>query len=187
MIPTAPKAIDTVLGPAQPRQRDRRQAFGDLLAALARALDRSGEIPFIRGAFEQMLRRMVPVRSLHLREAATRWAARTDGVESIAFEVPGAEGLAKGVLEATFDPGCRLGDWDFQMLGIAAHLGALVLEIERNRSQMVRAGLLPAQRPRQDAPVPIVGNTAVMQALRTAVDRVAATDFTVLLEGPSDP
>jgi transcriptional regulator with PAS, ATPase and Fis domain len=157
-----------------------------MLAAVARALNRPGEIPFIRGAFEQMLRRMIPVRSLRLREAATQWAGRSDGIESIVLEVPGPDGSPKGVLEATFDPGCRLGDWDFQMLGVAAHLGALVLEVERNRAQLVRAGLLPAAaRPREDDRSPIVGDTPVMQALRTAVDRVAATDFTVLLEGES--
>ena len=55
---------------------------------------------------------------------------------------------ASGLLEATFDPGCRLGEWDFQMLGIAAQLGALVLEIERSRLQLARAGLLDQQRRR---------------------------------------
>ena len=45
------------------RQRDRRQAFADLLAALTRALDRRNDISLMRGAFEEMLRRVVPVRT----------------------------------------------------------------------------------------------------------------------------
>ena len=40
-----------------PRQRDRRQALGDLLSALTRALDRRSDISLMRGAFEETLRR----------------------------------------------------------------------------------------------------------------------------------
>ena len=93
---------------------------------------------------------------------------------------------APGLLEATFDPGCRLGEWDFQMLGLAAHLAALVLEIERLRVQLARAGLLPVNRPRRDGAAPLIGSTpAHADALRSTIERVAATDFTVLLEGES--
>src|SRR5260370_38751019 len=117
------------------RQPDRRQAFADLLAALARALDRRNDISLMRCAFEEMMRRVVPVRTLHLREVGSRWADRPggSGAASFAVEVPGADPLNIGVLEATFDPGTGLGEWDFQMLAVAAHLGALVLEIERSR------------------------------------------------------
>src|SRR6185436_10322925 len=90
-----------------------------------------------------------------------------------------------GLLEATFDPECHLGEWDFQILGIAAHLGALVLEIERSRRQLARAGLGAASRMRRDGAAPLIGSTPVMQTLRSQIERVAATDFTVLLEGES--
>jgi transcriptional regulator with PAS, ATPase and Fis domain len=78
-----------------------------------------------------------------------------------------------------------LGDWDFQMLSTAAHLGALVLEIERSRTQLARAGLLNPNRSRRDGAAPLIGSTEVMHRLRAAIERVAATDFTVLLEGES--
>jgi DNA-binding NtrC family response regulator len=170
-----------------PRQRDRRQAFPDLLAALTRALDRRLDISLMRGAFEEALRRVVPVRSVQLREAGSRWLSRGDtvrGTESVAFEVPG-DGITHGVLEATFDPGCGLGEWDFQTLGTAAYVGALVLEIERLRIQLVRSGLYPTVRPSRDGAAPLIGTTTVMQALRATIERVAATDFTVLIEGES--
>src|SRR5581483_10411291 len=96
-----------------PRQRDRRQGFADLLDALTRCLDRSKDIGLMRGAFEEMLRRMVPVRALQLREVGSRWAGRlaaAPGVESIALEVRGSDRASSGLLEATFDPGCRLGE-----------------------------------------------------------------------------
>ena len=43
-----------------------------------------------------------------------------------------------------FDLGSRASArWDFQMLGLASHVGAFVLEIERTRLQLARAGALP--------------------------------------------
>jgi len=128
------------------------------------------------------------VRTLQLRDPGSRWSTRYDvppGAESIALDVPGCEPGGPGILEATFGPGSALGEWDFQMLGLAAQVGALVLEIERSRLQLVRAGLLNTLRTRRDAAVPLIGSTPAMHALRAAIDRVAATDFTVLLEGES--
>jgi DNA-binding NtrC family response regulator len=171
-----------------PRQRDRRQAIAEMLAALTRALDRRHDISLMRGVFEQTLRRVVPLRTVQLREPGSRWGSRPEAAsspESVALEVPGADPGAVGVLEASFDPGCRLGEWDFQVLGIAAQLGALVLEIERSRVQLARAGLLHQPRPRRDGVAPLIGSTTIMQTLRSTIERVAATDFTVMLEGES--
>jgi transcriptional regulator with GAF, ATPase, and Fis domain len=176
-----------------PRQRDRRQALTDLFSALTRALDRQSDVSLMRGAFEQMMRRLVPVRTIHLRDSGGRWSGRTDsgaGTESIALDVPGSDPATKGVLEASFDPACRLGEWDFQMLGLGAHIAALVLEIERSRIQLIRAGVLDPSRStrvssKSSKPMPLIGSTPPMHALRASIDRVAATDFTVLLEGES--
>jgi two-component system response regulator HydG len=90
-----------------------------------------------------------------------------------------------GRLEATFDPGCCLGEWDFQLLGLASHIGALVLELERSRVQLMRAGLGGTSRLRRETSTPLVGSTPAMDELRTTIERVAVTDFTVLLEGES--
>ena len=139
----------------------------------------------MRGAFEQMLRRLVPVRTIQLREAGSRWRQSEPGAgtESIALEVPGPDPATKGVLEASFDPACCLGEWDFQMLGLAAHIGALVLEIERGRLRLARTGGAEGQKFRRDRPPSLIGSTPPMEALRSRIDRVAATDFTILLEG----
>jgi hypothetical protein len=173
-----------------PRQRDRRHVLGDLLQALTRSLDRRLDVSLMRGAFEATLRRALPLRAVHLRDGGSRWTNHADAAsapESVALEVPGGNPDMPGVLEATFDPGCCLGDWDFQLLGHAAHIGALVLEIERSRVQLARAGVVAMNRLRPDGSVPLVGSTPVMQELRSTIERVAATDFTVLLEGESDP
>ena len=171
-----------------PRQRDRRQALADLLGALTRAMDCRHDVSLMRGTFEEMLKRLVPVRTVCLRDASSRWAARRDaaaGMESIALEVPGSEPRSQGILEATFDPSCGLGEWDFQVLGMSAHLAGLVLEIERSRLELARGGLSPQPRPSGDAVAPLIGTTPVMQSLRATIERVAATDFTSLLEGES--
>ena len=177
----------------KPRRRDRRRSVADLVATLARSLDRQLDISLMRGEFEDTLRRLVPVRSVQLRDTGGRWAGRVEeggaiesgAIESILLDVPGADPAIGGQLEATFDPGCCLGEWDFQTLGAAAHVGALVLEIERLRLQLARAGLLQTVRVRRDAAAPLVGSTPVMDELRSTIERVGATDFTVLLEGES--
>ena len=170
-----------------PRQRDRREAVPDVLNAIVRALDRRLDVSLMRGAFETALTRAIPIRSVHLREVGSRWERRGNapGPESVTLEVPGADASSQGLLEVTFDPGDGLGDWDFQVLGTAANLGALVLEIERSRTQLARAGLLNPDRSRRDGAAPLIGSTEVMHSLRAAIERVAATDFTVLLEGES--
>jgi len=186
---SAMPATSTVPVARLPRQRDRRQTFADLLGALTRAMDRRHDASLMRGVYEEMLRRIVPVRSVQLRGASSRWLGPRDtapGAESVALEVPGSEATSQGVLEATFDPGSALGEWDFQQLGVCAHVGAMVLEIERLRLELARAGVpSSAARPIRDAVAPLIGTTAVMQALRAAIERVAATDFTILIEGES--
>jgi transcriptional regulator with PAS, ATPase and Fis domain len=181
---SAPSAVSERV----PRQRDRRQGFADLLGILTRALDRRHDVSLMRGAFEETLRKIVPVRWVALRDSATRWPPRPDeanAAESIALEVPGAGGSAQGVLEATFDPSCALGEWDFQLLGLCAHLGAMVLEIERLRVELSRAGVSTVPRPQRDTVAPIIGTTPIMQTLRASIERVASTDFTILIEGES--
>jgi transcriptional regulator with PAS, ATPase and Fis domain len=168
-----------------PRRRDRRRGLTDVLMALTKAIGDRSDPSLVRGAFEEALRQMVPVRSVQLRATGSRWARSqpVPAAESIALEVPGAGG--GGILEATFDPGGCLGEWDFQVLGMSVHVAALVLEIERSRVQLVRAGLSPSTRPRRDGAAPLIGSTPAVQRLRDQIERVAATDFTVLLDGES--
>src|SRR4051794_35989000 len=78
--------------PYTPRQRDRRQAMSDLLASLARALDRRLDISLIRGAFETALAQVIPVRSVHLRDIGSRFGTRpAPAPESVVLEVPGGD------------------------------------------------------------------------------------------------
>ena len=171
-----------------PRQRDRRGGLAAVLAAVVSHIERGDDAALMRGAFEEALRQALPVRSVRLRDNGTRWSGGGDiaaGLERIALDVRGREPALQGVLEASFDPGCRMGEWDFQLLGVAAHIGALVLEIDRCRTHLMRAGLLPSGRPKRDGAAPLIGSAPAMVALRSTIERVATTDFTVLLEGKS--
>jgi transcriptional regulator with PAS, ATPase and Fis domain len=160
--------------------------MGALLATVTRALEHRGDVLLIRSAFEGVLEQLLAVRSVQLRELAERRADRRDAEgESIALEIPSGQRGRQAVLEATFDPGCPLGEWDLQVLGLATHVGALVLEIERGRLQLTRAAAASGGRARRDGAAPLIGSSPVMQALRAAIERVALTDFTVLLEGES--
>ena len=115
--------------PQTPRQRERRQALSELLTGLTKALDRHGNTASMRSVFEEVLGRALPVRSVQLHGTGTCWKPRpepTPGARTIALELPGADSASKGVLEATFAPGTHPSEWDFQMLGLATHIGALV-------------------------------------------------------------
>jgi DNA-binding NtrC family response regulator len=105
--------------------------------------------------------------------------------DSIALEVPGSEPGVRAVLETTFDSNRRPGPWDLQLLELAGSVAALVLEIERSRALLVRAPLTDESRQKSDGAAPLIGSTPAMQVLRSTIERVAGTDFTVLLEGES--
>jgi transcriptional regulator with PAS, ATPase and Fis domain len=169
------------------RRRDRRLAFADFLTALARALEQREDSTPMRDTFEQGLRRLLPVRTVQLRDGGGRPAKgqARQVPESITIDVPAPGPVRPGVLEASLEPGGRLPEWDLQTLGLAAHVGALVLEIDRCRAQLARAGLSSLQRVRRDGAAPLIGSTPVMQALRSTIERVSATEFTILLEGES--
>jgi len=173
-------------GDPTPRGRERRVGIGDVLAALARSMAGKSDAGTFRAAFEESLKRTMLLRSVALRDCAARW--RRDPVpadtESVAFDVAGPTAAQRGILEATFERGGRLGEWDFQLMGHAAHLGALVLEVERARTQSPRVASAVG-RQRRDGAAPLIGSTSVMSDLRERIERVASTDFTVLLEGES--
>jgi len=64
-----------------------------------------------------------------------------------------------------------------ELLDVSAALLSLILQLERNRPMQRR--MLPR---RTEAPV-LLGSSAVMRELRARIERVARTDFAVLIEG----
>ena len=95
------------------------------------------------------------------------------GVLRFPVATPACSGLH---LEVDLDPSCSLDGWDRQLLRDAARVLGLILESR----QEVAGGT--DDRP-ADGAAPLIGSSACMQRLRGQIERVAATDFTVLIEG----
>jgi transcriptional regulator with PAS, ATPase and Fis domain len=152
-----------------------------VLAALAGALARSAAERDLPAVFEQQVQQMLSVRAVRLREIPTRYQARlvtpTRTADSVVLDVPTADPRLQAVLEASCEPDHSLDDGDVEVLTCVAQLGGLVLEASRART------VFRVRHP--DAAAPLVGSTLVMHALRERVERVAVTDFTILVEGES--
>ena len=96
------------------------------------------------------------------------------------FEIPSAVLAQPARIEVVFDPGRTLDGWTCQLLEAATHVAALVLEMERALGR-------PPQfaRIRRDGAAPLIGSSRAIRQVRDRIERVAATDFTILIEGES--
>jgi DNA-binding NtrC family response regulator len=152
-----------------------------LVAALGGALVRNATERDLAAVFERELQRLLAVRAIRLREIPSRYQVRlvtpTRTADSIVLGVPTADPRTQAVLEASCDPERPLDDGGYQSLVAAAQLAGLVLEAARARGALTTSS--------RDGAAPLVGSTSVMQQLRARVERVARTDFTVLVEGES--
>lgn len=152
-----------------------------ILAALRTALmdrTRGHDLPAI---FEQQLQQLLGVQSIRLRELPARAHARLvtpmRSADVIVLDVPAADPTVQAILEATADRQRPLDHRDYEVLHAAAVLAGLILDRRRLDP--------PVQRAERDGAAPLIGSTAAIVALRERVERVAATDFTVLIEGES--
>ena len=152
-----------------------------VLLALGAALVPSGAEHDLEATFERQVRQLLDLRAVRLREVRARYQARlvtpTRTADSIVLGVPTSDPRVQAVLEASCNPNHPLDEPGLDLLTAMAQLGGLVLEVARGRAA-------PRGRPVIGI-APLVGSTPVMQTLRARVERVAATDFTVLVEGES--
>ncbi len=130
--------------------------------------------------FEGEVQRLFGVRGVRLREFPLRQQARlvtpTRTADAVVLAVPNADPRLQAVLEVMCDPDRPIGAAGLTALASCADLGALVLEVARTRDSVVAP---------PDGGTTLVGSSPMMQALRERVQRVAITDFTVLIEGES--
>ena len=153
--------------------------MGQVLRALGDALAGNPIERDLHGVFEREVQQASGVRAVRLRELPARTHARlvtpARSTQSVIMGVPSSDPRVQAVLEAAFDPGSPPGDGDVDLLASAAQLGGLVLESSRARAvTSVRSA---------DGVGPLIGSSGVMQMLRDCVERVALTDFTVLIQG----
>ena len=154
----------------------KRCATALMLETLTTGLATVREPRLVRERFEEQLRTLV---------RATSVTFRQDGEDSrrpnvIAYELPGAPFEPRPWLEAVFDPAKPVDDRARQMLAAGAQVAALLLELERASGRWP----LASARSRSDA-APFIGSSPSIRAVRDRIERVAATDFTVLIEGES--
>ena len=152
-----------------------------MLSAVASALPGCREARQLRQRFESELCELLNARELELRDgpAMVRPPAKTMSVDVR------SGGFTLGAIDAVFDDGERAFDeWDQQLIESACELAALVLIIDRAQ----RAGTLGTAAVagcRADGAAPIVGSSPAIRAVRARIERVAATGFTVLIQGES--
>jgi transcriptional regulator with PAS, ATPase and Fis domain len=160
------------------RATERRRTVGGLLQAVSAALPVMRDVRQLRSLFEEELRALLDARCVVLRDGPAT-VAPIDASMSVDVAA-GPHSL--GAIDVTFDrSNAPLDAWDAQLLDDARHVGAVVLLIER----AVRAGVLATTRHRFDGAAPIIGSSPAIRSVRERIDRVAATNFTVLIEGES--
>jgi transcriptional regulator with PAS, ATPase and Fis domain len=156
------------------RAADRRRSAAALLAAVTSGLAARDTV-LARERFEQVLRSLVKARSIVLCDDPIGVA----GDNVMTFPVPGGVPHHRARIEAVFDPPRLLDGWTCQVLEMATHVAGLILEIDRAQGRSL------AGRNRVDGAAPLIGSSAAIRAVRDRIERVAATDFTVLIEGES--
>jgi DNA-binding NtrC family response regulator len=136
----------------------------------------------VRERFEEDLRSVVRAKSVRFREDLEGNAANPPaGVISCSLPGPAFEGKPR--LEAVFDSARPPDARARQMLAAGAHVAALLLEIERANGRWPLA--CARSRGEADGAAPLIGSSLPIRILRDRIERVAATDFTVLIEGES--
>ena len=164
------------------RRRDRRAGLAVLLASLVPLLRRA-DATGPRVAFEETTRRIVGAEQVRIREGRppAPAPAQDPSLAAVVYDIPG-DPARPMYLEAVRRPARRFDEWDLQLLALASQLAALLLDAERARG--ARAAAPPLVR---DGAAPLIGSTAAMRTLRQTVERVAVTDFTILIEGGTGP
>lgn len=165
------------------RRVERRGGLHTLVRDLAKEIVRARDRRDLASALTERLAGVTPVRSVRLSEVKVAGAGSLQPIRApdyLAFSVPTADPQRRFMLEATFDAPPGLDAWTCQLLESAASLAGVLIEAGRN----ARVAPMPAGDLR-DGAAPLIGASAAMQALRERVERVANTDFTVLIEGES--
>ncbi len=167
-------------------RHERRHGIESVVGSLVSCLHGGAGSLGLRATFEDGVKQMLHVDGARLCPAS--------GAEpAVSSFVPDRDGRLRvpvlsgpeddaSVLEIRFGPEQQVDGSVRQAIARAAQLGGLVLEVERARAWRGQ-GRSPARS--GDGAAPLIGGSPAMRALRERIERVAATDFTVLIEGES--
>jgi transcriptional regulator with PAS, ATPase and Fis domain len=160
------------------RPEDRRQGVHHLVRALAEHVVAGDPEVRLHGLLETRLARLlgavrasvVPARPAPASLSRTRPTRAETAIPGPAHGQPLA--LEVDLADRPPDP------WDRQLMETAAHLAALALAADRGRAPRGQASTTTGA-------APLIGSSPIMRALRDRIERVAVSDFTVLIEGES--
>ncbi len=173
MADSAHASTEPVRAPG--RSADRRRGAAALLHAVTCGLAASPTASIARERFEQELCALVGARSITLRDDV----CAEPGAGAMCVQVPAADSCAR--IEAVFSKRARPDPWACQLLETAAAVAGLLLEIERAHGYGPGGRL----RDQRDGAAPLIGSSTAIRSVRERIERVAATDFTILIEGES--
>ena len=146
-----------------------------LLAAVTTGFSVAREPRLVRQRFEEELRTMVNARSVAVRQCGYGSVPAPD---VISVDVPAPPWSGPTRLEAVFEPTRPIDDWQRRALSVGAQVAALLVELEHADGRWVRFR-------RTDGAAPLIGSSGAIRGVRERIERVAVTDFTVLIEGES--
>lgn len=174
----------TIATKRQLRRADRRAGLDRLLRDVSTDLMHTTDRRNLSMFLTQRLAQIARVRSVGLKEITSTMSPRSlqpvRAPDYVAFSVPVKEDGRQVMLEATFDTRTGPDDWTCQLLEAAAHLAAVLIEAERMANSPA-----PLTSVDRDGAAPLIGSSEAMRLLRERVERVATTNFTVLIEGES--
>ena len=134
-----------------------------------------------RGRFEEQLRCLLQARAAAIREdpapplppprMCSGWRCR--------WALP--DGRAR--VELVFDVPRAPDDHMCTILAAAAHVAAMLLEVERAGGRLAAA----QARRQDDGAAPLIGSSEAMRRLRDRIEKIAVTDFAILIEGAIGP
>ena len=166
--PAGPTRIDR-------RAADRRRSAAAIVTAVTSGLASIRDTIVARERFEEEVRAMVRARSIAICDEPTG----PPPPHVTTFDIPSLWTHHRARLEVVFEPARTLDAWSCQLLEAASQVAALLIEIERGH------GRAPIARAPGDGAAPLIGSSTAILAVRERIERVAATDFTVLIEGES--
>lgn len=174
----------TIATNRQLRRADRRAGLDQLLRHVTSDLLRASDRRNLSLVLTQRLAQLTRVRSVALKEISSTLPPHSlqpiRARDYLAFAVPVKEEGRQVMLEVSFDARMGPDDWTCQLLEAAASIAGLLIEAER--LACTPAPLTTAER---DGAAPLIGSSETMRLLRERVERVANTNFTVLIEGES--
>jgi DNA-binding NtrC family response regulator len=156
---------------------DNRGATATLLAALTTGLSAVREPRLVRERFEEELRHLVNARSIVFRDDPL------DRVRPhvVSLDIPGRSSGGRVRLEASFDASRTIDDRTRELLEVAVQVAGLLFEIERVNGRWP----LACAQPGVDGAAPLIGSSEPIRQVRERIEKVAGTDFTILIEGES--